>query len=128
MLTKIFNVARFASQFDCPEEKPAGEFPIEDQWIQSEFSSIMETVEEAWKNLDIYTATQALKTFGTGVLPSHWLEMAKSRLYDGDEHAAWTIHLILRDFLAAFSPVCPCLLYTSPSPRDYAASRMPSSA
>ena len=23
---------------------------------------------------------------------------------------------------------CPCLLYTSPSPRDYAASRMPSSA
>jgi len=40
-------------------------------------------------------------------LPSHWLEMAKSRLYDGDEHAAWTIHLILRDFLAAFSPVCP---------------------
>ena len=25
-------------------------------------------------------------------------------------------------------PNCPCLLYTSPSPRDYAASRMPSSA
>ena len=25
-------------------------------------------------------------------------------------------------------PVCTCLLYTSPSPRDYAASRMPSSA
>ena len=27
-----------------------------------------------------------------------------------------------------FSDVYPCLLYTSPSPRDYAASRMPSSA
>ena len=67
----------------------------------------MTVVEDAWKNLDIYTATQALKTFGTGVLPSHWLEMAKSRLYDGDEHAAWTIHRILEDFLAAFSPVCP---------------------
>ena len=25
-------------------------------------------------------------------------------------------------------PIYPCLLYTSPSPRDYAASRMPSSA
>ena len=27
-----------------------------------------------------------------------------------------------------FSVDCVCLLYTSPSPRDYAASRMPSSA
>ena len=26
------------------------------------------------------------------------------------------------------APLCYCLLYTSPSPRDYAASRMPSSA
>ena len=33
--------------------------------------------------------------------------MAKSRLYDGDLHAAWTIHRILRDFLSAFSPICP---------------------
>ena len=67
----------------------------------------MTSVEESWASLDIYTATQALKTFGTGVLPSHWLEMAKSRLYDGDEHAAWTIHRVLKDFLAAFSPICP---------------------
>ena len=27
-----------------------------------------------------------------------------------------------------YSDLCACLLYTSPSPRDYAASRMPSSA
>ena len=107
VLTKIFNVARFASQFDAPEQEPTTPYPIEDQWIQSEFASMMKTVEDAWTNLDIYTATQALKTFGTGILPSHWLEMAKSRLYDGDEHAAWTIHSILRHFLAAFSPVCP---------------------
>ena len=107
VLTKIFNVARFASQFDAPEQEPTTPYPIEDQWIQSEFASMMKTVEDAWANLDIYTATQALKTFGTGILPSHWLEMAKSRLYDGDQHAAWTIHSILRHFLAAFSPVCP---------------------
>ena len=29
------------------------------------------------------------------------------RLYDGDASAAWTLHRIVRDFLAAFSPVCP---------------------
>ena len=59
------------------------------------------------KNLDIYTATQALKTFGTGVLPSHYLEMVKSRLYDEDKAAAWTLHRIVRDFMSAFTPVCP---------------------
>ena len=107
VLTKIFNVARFASQFDCPDEEPSAPYPIEDRWIQSEFATMMASVQTSWENLDIYTATQALKTFGTGILPSHWLEMAKSRLYDGDQHAAWTIHNILRDFLAAFSPVCP---------------------
>ena len=107
VLTKLFNVARFASQFDMPEIEPKTAFPVEDRWIRSEFSSTMNTVESSWNDLDIYTATQALKTFGTGILPSHWLEMAKTRLYDGDMHAAWTIHSILKDFLAAFSPVCP---------------------
>ncbi|MBL6882314.1 MAG: class I tRNA ligase family protein [Candidatus Poseidoniaceae archaeon] len=107
VLTKLFNVARFASQFDMPEIEPTTAFPVEDRWIRSEFSSTMNTVESSWNDLDIYTATQALKTFGTGILPSHWLEMAKTRLYDGDMHAAWTIHSILKDFLAAFSPVCP---------------------
>ena len=48
-----------------------------------------------------------MKTFGTGILPSHWLEMSKSRLYDGDVNAAWTIHRIVRDLMAALSPVCP---------------------
>ena len=107
VLTKLFNVARFASQFDMPETEPSTAFPVEDRWIRSEFSATMNIVESSWENLDIYTATQALKTFGTGILPSHWLEMAKTRLYDGDMHAAWTIHSILKDFLAAFSPVCP---------------------
>ena len=107
VLTKLFNVARFASQFDMPETEPTTAFPVEDRWIRSEFSATMNIVESSWENLDIYTATQALKTFGTGILPSHWLEMAKTRLYDGDMHAAWTIHSILKDFLAAFSPVCP---------------------
>ena len=109
VLTKLFNVARFASQFDVPsdlETCPEGLAP-EDRWILAEFQQTMHAVEKAWTTLDIYTATQALKTFGTGLLPSHYLEMVKSRLYDDDAAAAWTLHRIVRDFLAAFSPVCP---------------------
>lgn len=109
VLTKLFNVARFASQFDTPDDLDTtpSELSVEDRWILAEFSSTMERAESGWSNLDIYTATQALKTFGTGVLPSHWLEMSKSRLYDGDVNAAWTIHRIVRDLMSALSPVCP---------------------
>ena len=109
VLTKLFNVARFASQFDVPDdlETPPASLASEDRWILAEFHHTMNTVNDAWSNLDIYTATQALKTFGTGLLPSHYLEMVKSRLYDEDKAAAWTLHRIVRDFMAAFSPVCP---------------------
>lgn len=109
VLTKLFNVARFASQFDVPDDldDSPDNLSVEDRWILSEFSNSMEKVENAWRNLDIYTATQTLKSFGTGILPSHWLEMSKSRLYDGDKNAAWTIHRIVRDLMAALSPVCP---------------------
>jgi len=109
VLTKLFNVSRFASQFDVPEDldsAPAN-LNVEDRWILSEFSETMAQVCQAWADLDIYTATQSLKNFGTGILPSHWLEMAKSRLYDGDSAASWTIHRIVRDFMAVFSPICP---------------------
>ena len=109
VLTKVFNVARFASMFPCPEdlETTPADLAIEDKWIIAEFQNTMSIVEKSWHDLDIYTATQALKSFATGVLPSHWLEMVKSRLYDDDEAAAWTIHRIVRDFLSAFSPICP---------------------
>tara|TARA_B100001564_G_scaffold215519_1_gene181407 strand:+ start:1289 stop:3781 length:2493 start_codon:yes stop_codon:yes gene_type:complete len=109
VLTKLFNVARFASQFEVPDDldKIPDSLSIEDQWIISEFQSTMSEVKSSWENLDIYSATQALKAFGTGVLPSHYLEMVKSRLYDDDKEAAWTLHRIVRDFMSAFSPICP---------------------
>lgn len=109
VLTKLFNVARFASQFEVPSDldKVPDNLSIEDQWIISEFQSTMTEVKNSWENLDIYSATQALKSFGTGILPSHYLEMVKSRLYDEDKVAAWTLHRIVRDFMSAFSPICP---------------------
>ena len=109
ILTKIFNVARFASQFDVPAdlERPSGNLAPEDRWILSEFDHVMARVEDAWARIDIYSAAQAIKGFGTGIFPSHWLEMTKSRLYDGDEGATWTLHRVVRDILCAFTPICP---------------------
>jgi len=109
VLTKLFNVARFASQFPVPSnlEDLTDNLQPEDEWILSDFQLVMTRVEQGWKEIDIYTAAQSLKNFATGVFPSHWLEMVKSRLYDGDEAAAWTLHRIVRDLLDAFAPICP---------------------
>ena len=108
VLTKIFNVARFASQFDVPDDlELSPELEVEDIWILAEFDETLSVVSSAWEEVDIYTAAQAIKSFGTGILPSHWLEMSKTRLYDGNASAAWTLHRIVRDLLSVFSPICP---------------------
>ena len=109
VLTKIFNVARFASQFQVPSDldnKPS-KLSVADEWILAEFSDVNHSVKVAWQNIDIYSAAQSIKNFATGIFPSHWLEMVKSRLYDGDENTAWTLHRIVRDLLTIFSPICP---------------------
>jgi len=109
VLTKIFNVARFASQFDAPDdlEVMPNNLPAEDIWILDEFSYMLEKVELAWSEIDIYTAAQTIKNFSTGIFPSHWLEMAKTRIYSGDSAASWTLHRIVRDMITVFSPICP---------------------
>ena len=108
ILTKMFNVARFASQFDAPAdlESSPNLNPV-DKWILAEFERTLGIIESAWSDIDIYTAAQAIKGFGTGIFPSHWLEMSKSRLYDGDEAAIWTLHRVVRDLMSVFSPICP---------------------
>jgi len=109
VLTKIFNVARFASQFPVPADmqQVPSDLCAGDKWILSEFAQVLEDVEKCWQEVDIFTATRTIKNFATDVLPSHWLEMAKGRLYEGDLNAAWTIHRIVKDLLTIFSPVCP---------------------
>ena len=123
VLTKIFNVARFASQFDTPGDlNSPPELNIEDIWILSEFDQSMAIVKNAWEDVDIYTAAQTIKSFGTGIFPSHWLEMSKTRLYEGNVSATWTIHRIVRDLLSAFSPICPFFThYLSTTIYDYSA-------
>jgi valyl-tRNA synthetase len=109
ILTKIFNVGRFASQFDFDGDldKVPDSLENEDQWILAEFSDLLEKAKVGYSGLDIYTAAQGIKTFSTGVFASHWLEMSKTRLYNGDTSATWTLHRIFKDLLSILSPICP---------------------
>ena len=108
-MTKIFNVGRFASQFDFKGDLDVmpDNLENEDKWILAEFSDLLGKAKTGYSDLDIYTAAQGIKTFSTGVFASHWLEMAKTRLYNEDASATWTLHRIFRDLLSILSPVCP---------------------
>ena len=109
VLTKIFNVARFTSQFEIPEDldiQPENLCP-EDIWILSEYEKNMKNINNYWINIDIYNAAQSIKNFTTGIFASHWLEMAKTRLYSEDNSATWTLHRIVRDIITVFTPICP---------------------
>jgi len=109
VLTKIFNVGRFASQFDFDGDLDTipDDIENEDKWILAEFTELLENAKTGYSDLDIYSAAQGIKTFSTGVFASHWLEMAKTRLYNDDPSATWTLHRIFRDLLSILSPVCP---------------------
>ena len=107
VLTKIFNVARFASQFPVPEMEQHPELAPEDRWLLAEFSAVLETVQHGYSAIDIFRSGQALKQFGTGLFPGHWVEMAKPRLYSGNASATWTLHRTLHDLLVMLSPICP---------------------
>ena len=109
VLTKIFNVGRFASQFDFDGDIDSvpDNLENEDQWILAEFSDLLAKAKVGYSGLDIYTAAQGIKTFSTGVFASHWLEMSKTRLYNDDASATWTLHRIFRDLLSILAPICP---------------------
>lgn len=109
ILTKIFNVGRFASQFDFDGDLDTvpSNLENEDRWILAEFSNLLEKAKIGYVDLDIYTAAQGIKTFSTGIFASHWLEMAKTRLYNEDSSATWTLHRIFRDLMSILSPICP---------------------
>ncbi len=108
ILTKIFNVARFANQFDIPDDlENCPDLSYEDLWILSEFNETLKIVNKSWSDIDIYSASQSIKSFSTGIFPSHWLEMSKKKLYNGNISSTWTLHRIVRDILTIFSPICP---------------------
>ncbi len=109
ILTKIFNVGRFASQFDFDGDLDSvpDNLENEDKWILAEFSELLDKAKTGYSGMDIYTAAQGIKIFSTGVFASHWLEMAKTRLYNDDASATWTLHRVFRDMMSILSPICP---------------------
>ncbi len=116
-LAKLWNVSRFISMFDFVEEKP--ELLPTDKWILHELNHIVQTAKERYDRYDFHNSTVELKHFIWETLASHYIELVKSRAYNGEgkfsepeqKSALYTLHRILQRTLRLLAPVIPMFTY-----------------
>ncbi|MCW1297980.1 MAG: valine--tRNA ligase [Candidatus Parvarchaeota archaeon] len=104
-LTKFWNVARFISCFkNCKKPK---KMKKSDEWIIAELNEVIEKCLNGYNELDFSIPAQAIRGFVWNLFAPHYIEMVKSRAYEGDKSAIYTLHFCLEILLRLFAPICP---------------------
>jgi len=112
-ITKLWNIARFISQFPEPTEKPKLR-PI-DEMILSILNEVIEKSVKSYKEMDVFTPSTTLFHFTWHVFADHYIEVAKVRAYnmggefsEEEQRAAWyTLHVVLKSVLKLLAPIIP---------------------
>jgi len=104
-LSKLWNVARFISSFEEPHERP--ELRPADRWILGELHSLAEACWEGYRQYNLFGPANRCRDFLWNLFAAHYMEMVKSRAYQGDVAAVWTLHACLRDLLRFLAPILP---------------------
>lgn len=108
-LTKLWNIARFISQFPYVELSEVILTPT-DEWILSEFNRRLESALKGYEGFNFFVPARELRDFLWNVFASHYLEMVKPRAYSkGPEAKAAhaTMHAILKASLELLAPIIP---------------------
>ncbi len=103
-LTKLWNVARFVSMFEYVEE---GEMKPTDEWIISELNKLVQECRSGYDEYNFFIPANRVRTFLWNIFAPHYVEMAKSRAYQGDTGALYALHEGLRMMLRLLAPVIP---------------------
>jgi valyl-tRNA synthetase len=110
LANKIWNASRLillnVPEGVAPEAGQAPELP-EDRWIVSRLESTIRSVTEKIDAYDFAHAAQEVYSFFWSELCDWYLEIAKPRLYDGDERAASILLRCLERTLALAHPMMP---------------------
>jgi valyl-tRNA synthetase len=113
LVTKIWNVARFSSQFDTPYQ-PISEvketFTLADRWLLNRIQQLIKQVTTLFQEYDYAAAKNEIEKF-FWLFADNYIEMAKQRLYDkaNPQHQAsvYSIHQALVIFIKLFAPFLP---------------------
>ncbi len=104
-LTKLWNVARFISSFDNPEDP--GELKNSDRWILAELNELVKESRKAYDDYNFFIPAVKTREFVWNVFASHYIEMVKPRAYEGDKAALSTLHTVMRTVLKLLAPITP---------------------
>jgi len=113
LVTKLWNVARFAERFLAGFQIPPEPPPLSaaDRWILSCSQRLIQQATGSFTAYDYMGAKNATERFFWGDLCNNYLEMAKKRLYDDSNalHAGarFTLHHTLLMVLKLFAPILP---------------------
>lgn len=127
-ITKLWNVARFVSLFERPQEKPLKNEPTHevrqslmetDKWIIQEMNELIELSRGSYENYDFHNPSARIKHFIWETFASHYIELIKSRAYNqsgafsGEEQSAaiYTLHYCMDTLLKLLAPVIPMITY-----------------
>jgi valyl-tRNA synthetase len=108
LATKMWNVMRMVGSA-CKERpaKPASVMPI-DAWVLSRFGRLVHEVEARCEEYQFDKATSLLEDFLWHEFADHYLELAKNRVYSGDDrgakYALYTVGLGLLKMMSVIFP------------------------
>ncbi|KXH71022.1 MAG: hypothetical protein AM326_12100 [Candidatus Thorarchaeota archaeon SMTZ-45] len=103
-LNKLWNVARFISMFERPQ---AGKLQGTDRWILSELNNLIMSCREGYDDYNFFIPANRTREFLWNLFAPHYIEMVKSRAYEGDSGAQYVLHEILRTVLRILAPITP---------------------
>jgi valyl-tRNA synthetase len=113
LVTKLWNVARFAERFIARTELPGAipELSPADRWILARLQGLVRRMTTLLEAYDYAAAKSELEGFFWIEVADNYLEMCKQRLYDeknpGREGAVYTLHWLLMTLLQLFAPFFP---------------------
>ncbi|MCP4764558.1 MAG: class I tRNA ligase family protein, partial [archaeon] len=112
VLTKYFNISKFVAFFPNESEKLESiKLKPIDKWILSEMNIFIEEATKGYDDFDFFIPAQTARNFGINKFADHYVEIVKSRAYDGDEAALATLHTCLKAILKILCPIIPFITY-----------------
>jgi valyl-tRNA synthetase len=111
-ITKLWNVARFVSQFPVIENFDEEKLLPGDKWILSELKKTYEKCIEGYKCFNFFIPATEVREFLWNLFASHYIEMVKRRAYgefsEEEQKAAWyTLHKVMKTILKLLAPIIP---------------------
>ncbi|MEM4460962.1 MAG: valine--tRNA ligase [Nanopusillaceae archaeon] len=112
-ITKLWNIARYISQFEVVENFDENKLLPSDKWILSELKVLYSKCVDGYKSFNFFIPSNLIREFLWNIFASHYIEMVKKRAYgegfsDEERKAAiYTLHKVFRICLKLLAPIIP---------------------